>query len=90
MRFATSHGMSAAFSTGSHAYQPPQPTSSYAHFAPSRMPNPRLVHANSVQRRVATIHRSSTRRDASAAIANTNGMVRPTYPRYRSGGWATM
>src|SRR5215208_2144460 len=25
---ATSHGMSAAFSTGSHAYQPPQPTSS--------------------------------------------------------------
>ena len=25
---ATSQGMSAAFSTGSHAYQPPQPTSS--------------------------------------------------------------
>ena len=25
---ATSHGISAAFSTGSHAYHPPQPTSS--------------------------------------------------------------
>ena len=75
---ATSHGMSAAFSTGSQAYQPPQPTSSYAHFAPSRIPKPRKVQAAKVQRRVTTIQRSSTRLDASAAMAKANGIVRPT------------
>ena len=75
---ATSQGMRAAFSTGSQAYQPPQPTSSYAHFAPTRIPIPRNAQAPSVQRRVATIQRSSTRREASAAIANANGIVSPT------------
>ena len=75
---ATSHGMSAAFSTGSQAYQPPQPTSSSAHFAPSRIATPRNVQAASVQRRVATIQRSSVRLEASAAIANANGIVSPT------------
>src|SRR5262245_29353076 len=77
----TSQGMSAAFSTGSQAYQPPQPTSSYAHFAPRRIAKPRHVHAARVQRRVAMIQRSSARCERSAAIAKANGTVKPTYPR---------
>ena len=39
---------------------------------------PRQVQAARVQRRVATIQRSSTRREASAAIAKANGIVSPT------------
>jgi hypothetical protein len=42
------------------------------------MAKPRNVHEASVQRRVATIQRSSVRREASAAMANANGIVRPT------------
>ena len=41
---AASHGMSAAFSTGSHAQKPPQPISSYAQCAPSSMPMPSAGH----------------------------------------------
>src|SRR5689334_2546969 len=37
----TSHGTSAAFSTGSQPQKPPQPTSTYAQCAPSSMPMPR-------------------------------------------------
>jgi hypothetical protein len=42
------------------------------------MAKPRKVHEASVQRRVAMIQRSSARPDASAPIANANGIVRPT------------
>ena len=34
--------------------------------------------------------RSSSLPESSAPIANANGTVSPTYPRYRSGGWASM
>src|SRR4051812_22349531 len=43
------HGMHAAFSTGSHAQKPPQPSSSYAHNIPSVLPIERNTHANSAQ-----------------------------------------
>ncbi len=39
---------------------------------------PSAVQATSVQRRVATIQRSSVRRASSAPMANANGTVSPT------------
>jgi hypothetical protein len=51
---------------------------------------PSAVQATIVQRRVATIHRSSVRPERSAPIANANGTASPTYPRYRKTGCATM
>ena len=65
----TSQGISAAFSTGSQPQNPPQPTDSYAHFAPSRIPIPRNPHAASVKRRVVRIQRSSVRPASRADIA---------------------
>ncbi len=47
----------------------------------------RKPHANSAHRRVSTSQPSPTRPVISAAIANANGTVNPTYPRYRIGGW---
>ena len=73
-----SHGIKAAFSTGSQPQKPPQPISSYAHFAPSSMPSPRPSHGTSVQRRVSWIQRSSARPASNADIANANGTVKPT------------
>src|SRR6478672_8381946 len=75
---AVSHGISAAFSTGSQAQNPPQPTSTYAQWAPSSMPTPRNAHAASVQRRVETIQRASRYRASSAAMQNANGIASPT------------
>src|SRR3712207_9206308 len=43
----TSQGISEAFSTGSQAQYPPQPSSVYDHSAPSMIPVPRKVHATS-------------------------------------------
>jgi hypothetical protein len=48
---ATSHGIKAAFSIGSHAQKPPHPSSSYAQRAPLRSPAPRRTRARHVQRR---------------------------------------
>ncbi len=47
----------------------------------------RKPHANNAHRRVSTSQPSPTRPVISAAIANANGTVNPTYPRYRIGGW---
>ncbi|CAB4695205.1 unannotated protein [freshwater metagenome] len=47
----------------------------------------RKPHANNANRRVSLSHRSPTRPVMSAAIANANGTVIPTYPRYKIGGW---
>src|SRR5512135_1941704 len=73
-----SHGMNAAFSTGSHAQYPPQPRTKYAHSAPNRFPKLKKNHASSVQRRVVRIHTSSSFPVASAAIAKANGTAQPT------------
>ena len=43
-----------------------------------------------VQRRTARSHPSSSWPEASAAMPKANGMVIPTNPRYRSGGWMAM
>src|SRR5437870_10476139 len=53
-----SQGIIEAFSTGSHAQKPPQPSSWYAHLPPSMIPILRNIHATIVQRRVVRIHRS--------------------------------
>src|SRR6185437_9530629 len=47
-----SHGISDAFSTGSHPQYPPQPSTLYAQCAPSGMPRLRNPHVTIVQRRV--------------------------------------
>ncbi len=51
------------------------------------MPTVRKPQANRVQRRVASCHPSPTRPVTSEATAKANGTVKPTNPRYRSGGW---
>src|SRR3954469_16467812 len=74
----TSHGSSDAFSTGSHAQYPPQPSSTYAHHIPSTMPTVLKNHANSAHRRTAASHSASRRRVSNAAIANAKGIDVPT------------
>src|SRR3954467_9623959 len=51
------------------------------------MPTVRKPHAYSAHRRVASSQPSPTRPVIKAAIANANGTVNPTNPRYRIGGW---
>ena len=77
----TSHGSSDAFSTGSQAQNPPQPSTWYDHQAPSTMPTVRNVQANSVQRRVSPCQSSSSRPVISEATAKAKGRVNPTSPR---------
>jgi hypothetical protein len=74
----TSHGITEAFSTGSQAQYPPQPSSVYDQSAPSMIPMPRKVHAISAKRRVARIQSAPVRRAISAPIANANGIEKPT------------
>src|SRR6478672_2626807 len=74
----TSQGSSDAFSTGSHAQYPPQPSSTYAHHIPSTIPTVLKNHASSAQRLTADNHSASSRRVSSAAIANANGIDVPT------------
>jgi hypothetical protein len=69
-----SHGMSDAFSTGSHPQYPPQPSSEYDQAEPSRTPTVRNTQAISAKRRVARIHAESIRRVTRAPIANANGI----------------
>jgi len=73
-----SHGRKLAFSTGSHAQYPPQPSSTYAHHIPNVMPIERNTHDSSVHFRMAWSQPVSSRRDNSAATANANGIVMET------------
>src|SRR5712671_6586537 len=54
------------------------------------MPVPRMNQERMVNRRVVRNQVSSRRPVASAAMANANGTVSPTYPTYRQGGWIAM
>ena len=75
-----SHGRNAAFSTGSHAHGPPQPSSSYAQSIPSVLPIDRNRNEKSIHLRVATIHSLSSLPVARAATAKANGtaaLVKP-------------
>src|SRR4051812_50113206 len=83
---AVSHGSSDAFSTGSHAQYPPQPRTSYAHQPPSMMAMVRKIHGSKSELRSGRRNASPSRPRRSAAVANPNGIVIPTYPRYRNGG----
>jgi hypothetical protein len=73
-------GRHAAFSTGSHAQKPPQPSSSYAQSMPRMLPMERNIHAKSTQRRVATTHSSPRRPVMRAATAKANGTAHPVNP----------
>src|SRR5947207_4248566 len=70
-----SHGSSDAFSTGSHAQYPPQPSSTYAHHIPRQIPIERNSQDKRVHLRIATSQSASSRFESSAAIANANGIV---------------
>src|SRR6266700_5585614 len=65
-----SQGNSEAFSTGSHAQYPPQPSSTYAHHIPRQMPTDRNSQESSVHFRMAISQSPSSFLDRSAAIAN--------------------
>ena len=80
-------GSAPAFSTGSHPQNPPQPSSSYAQIIPRVSPSDRNSHETMVHRRTARSQESSRYPVISAAIPNANGMVIPTNPVYRDGGW---
>src|SRR6202040_72118 len=79
---AVIQGSSEAFSTGSQPQYPPQPSTAYAQPCPSRMPVLWNSHVTIVQRRVVWIHESPGCLVINDAIANANGTVKPTYPRY--------
>src|SRR3954466_8396536 len=85
-----SHGISEAFSTGSHPQYPPQPRTEYAQCWPRKMPQVRNSHVTIVQRRVMWIHFSPGYFMISAPSAKANGTEKPTYPRYSIGGWMTI
>ncbi len=78
---ATSHGISAAFSTGSQAQNPPQPRTLYDHQAPTTRPALRKVQATRFERRVRRSQSTPPWRINRADIAKANGTVNPTYPR---------
>jgi hypothetical protein len=76
---AVSHGMNDAFSTGSHAQYPPQPSTSYDHHIPAMIAAVRKAHAPNVQRRDRRIQSSvATSPAAIAPTAKANGTVSPT------------
>src|SRR5512141_3302894 len=76
---AVSHGRNEAFSTGSHAQYPPQPSTSYDHHIPAMIAADRKPHDSRVQRRLSLIQRSAvTSPDSIAPTANANGTVIPT------------
>ncbi len=77
---AVNHGIRPAFSTGSHAQYPPQPSSSYAQRPPRMRPNDRKKKQISIHTRTDDSHMSSSRPDASAPMPNANGMVAATKP----------
>src|SRR4030081_4096788 len=56
----TSHGSSDAFSTGSHAQYPPQPSSTYAHHIPSTNPTVLKNQESKAQRLTAASHSPSS------------------------------
>src|SRR5919199_3132320 len=71
----TSQGRNEAFSTGSHAQYPPQPSSTYAHHMPSTIPTVLKNHDTSDQRRTEASHSLSSRRVIRAPMAKANGML---------------
>src|SRR5580704_17172378 len=83
---AVIHGSKDAFSTGSQAQYPPQPSTAYAQPAPSSTPVVWNIQVTSVQRRVTWIHASPGCLVINDAIAKANGTTNPTYPRYSIGG----
>src|SRR6476646_893334 len=71
---AVSHGRNDAFSTGSHAQYPPQPSTSYDHHMPAMMAADKSPHDATVQLRVSRIQSfESASPDSSAQTANENG-----------------
>src|SRR5678815_1879082 len=80
---AVSHGRNDAFSTGSHAQYPPQPSTSYDHHIPAMIAAERNPHEASIHRRDSTAHSLDVASfDRIAPMANANGTDIPTYPRY--------
>src|SRR5687768_4369727 len=76
---AVSQGRNDAFSTGSHAQYPPQPSTSYDHHIPAMMAAERNPHDASIQRRDSLAHSFDVASlETMAPIANANGTDIPT------------
>lgn len=75
---AVSQGSKLAFSTGSQAQYPPQPSTSYAHQAPAMMPTVRKIQGAMIQCRTARIQSPPIRPVIRAPIPKANGTVIPT------------
>src|ERR1035437_1644878 len=84
-----SHGTSDAFSTGSHAQNPPKESASYAQAPPMRTPVPSTMMPKNVQGRAGRCH-SVYFFFHSPAIANANGTTVDANPRKSVGGWITI
>jgi len=69
----TSHGSSPAFSTGSQPQNPPQPSSTYAQWAPARSPPARISHVTPAMRRAPVGLHPPT--------ASANSAMHPTRPQ---------
>lgn len=78
---AASQGRSEVFSTASHAQNPPQPSSTYAQFAPAAMPTVSAVQETHIQRRVTASQRWSTAPATRAATVVAKGISRLVSPR---------
>jgi hypothetical protein len=81
------HGIRAAFSTGSHAQNPPQPNSTYAQRAPASMPTARRHHDAFIHGRMNASHVASSSPVIARWIVDANGTTRHASPRYSIGGW---
>ena len=69
MAIAVSQLMRLAFSTASHAQNPPHPSTTYAQTAPSAMPMVRKMNANTATRSQSSTQRAERSPVMSAAIA---------------------
>ncbi len=75
---AVSQGRNEAFSTGSHAQYPPQPSTSYAHQPPSTIATVRKIQGSKRKLRSGRMKSCPSRPTRSAAQPRPNGIVIPT------------
>src|ERR1019366_162107 len=76
---AVSQGRNDAFSTGSHAQYPPQPSTSYDHHIPAMIAAERKPHDTSIHRRDSMAHSFAVASfEMIADIANAKGTDIPT------------
>ena len=87
---STSHGIKPAFSTGSHAQNPPHPSIVYAHQPPSSRPEPRMPQETRAHVLPVSTHSSPVLPASKEPMAKAKGMETVTSPVINMGGWTNM